>query len=201
MSSATPASVQQQPCPPGCRWEVTVVTFGRDVHGDWIDGRCAESLVACLPYVPVGWFPHEGGLNHRAGGLIQRHGETLDGTHVVGIIETAWPTADGVNASIHLTTEAAGLARGLLRMEHDRVLHVMGLSIDATADVWTWLYPPASPRRILSIGAVWSVDFVLHPAGAKCFVRRRLPCSHPWSLDAARPPRAEHATHTETIPR
>jgi hypothetical protein len=166
-------------CPPGCRWEITAVTFGKDIHGDWIDRRCAASLVACLPHVPIGWFPHEGGLAHRPGGLIQRQGDTLDAAHVVGIIETAWATADGVNARVHLATEAAWLARGLLRMERDRVLHVMGLSIDATADVWTWLHPHAGARRVLSIGRVRSVDFVTSAAGAKCYVRRRLPCPHP----------------------
>jgi hypothetical protein len=173
-------------CPPGCYWEATVVTFGRDVHGDWIDRHCAASLVACLPYVPVGWFPHEGGLTHRPGGLIQRHGGTLDGTHVVGIVEAVWATSDGVNATIHLATEAAGIARGLLRMERDRVLHAMGVLIVATAEAQTPLYPHASARRILSIGSVQSVDFVTSAAGAKCFVRRRRPCPHPRSLDADR---------------
>jgi hypothetical protein len=187
VSIAAPAGVQQT-CLPGCRWEVTVVTFGRDTHGDWIDRRCAPSLVVCLPHVPIGFFHHAGGLTHRPGGLIQRHGDTLDAPHVVGIIEAAWTTPDGVNARIHLATEAAWLARGLLRMERDRVLHVMGLSIDATADVWTWLHPPARARRILSIGRVHSVDFVSSAAGAKCFVRRRLPCPHPWSLDATATP-------------
>src|SRR5881296_3664955 len=95
-----------QTCPPGCRWEITAVTFGRDAHGDWIDRRCAASLVACLPCVPIGWFALEGSLNHRPGGLIQRNGDTLDLAHVVGIIETAWATADGVNARIHLANEA-----------------------------------------------------------------------------------------------
>jgi hypothetical protein len=200
MSIAAPAGVQQA-CPPGCCWEITAVTFGKDTHGDWIDRRCAPSLVACLPHVPIGFFRHAGGLTHRPGGLIQRYGDTLDAPHVVGIIETARKTADGVNAEIHLATEAAWLARGLLRMERDRVLHIMGLSIDAAADVWTWLYPQAGTRRILSISSVRSVDFVTFAAGAKCYVRRRLPCPHPWSLDAARAPRVVCDTHTEEITR
>jgi hypothetical protein len=187
MSGAIPARVQQQACPPGCCWEITAVTFGKDAHGDWIDRRCGPSLVACLPHVPIGFFRHAGGLTHRPGGLIQRHGDLLDAPHVVGIIEAAQANADGVNARIHLATEAAWLARGLLRMERDRRLHFMGVSVVATADVWGWLHPPASPRRILSIGLVRSVDFVTSAAGARCFVRRRLPCPHPWSLDAAAP--------------
>jgi hypothetical protein len=118
MSRAIPARVQP-PCPPGCRWEVTVVTFGRDTHGEWIDRHSAASLVACLPHVPIGFFRHAGGLTHRPGGLIQRHGDTLDAPHVVGIIEAAWPTADGVNARIHLASEAAWLARGPRQVDRE----------------------------------------------------------------------------------
>jgi hypothetical protein len=184
------------PCPPGCCWEATVLCFGRDTHGDWIDRRCAPSAVALLPHVPVGFFIDAGRLTHRPGGLIQAvDGVRDDGAHVVGIIDEAWvtPDGDGVNATIHLASEAERVRRALLRMERDHRLLLAGLSIVAEADDWAWLDPVPGRRRFLSLRTVYSVDVVTYPAGSQCCVRRRRPCPH-------RPaPRVVGATHTEEI--
>jgi hypothetical protein len=178
-SASAPGSALPQACPPGCCWEATVLTFGRDVHGDWIDRRCAASAVALLPRVPVGCFIAAGRLTHRPGGLIQVDDEVRNVAYVVGIIDEAWATPDGVNATIHLAEEAERVRRALLAMERDRRLFLAGLSVVATADEWAWLDPVPGRRRFLSLRAVYSVDVVTHPAGSRCYVRRRLPCPQP----------------------
>jgi len=184
-------------CRPGCCWEARVLTFGRDVHGDWIDRRCAASAVALLPSVPVGCFIAASRLTHRPGGLIQVVDGVREVAHVVGIIDEAWatPDGDGVNATIHLAEETERVRRALLRMERDRRLFLAGCSIVAMAEEWTWLDPIPGRRRFLSLRTVYSVDLVTHPARSQCHVRRRLPCPHRRAPAIARDTLTEEITH------
>jgi hypothetical protein len=154
-------------CAPGCRWLATAVSFGYDSHGDFYSPRCGPSAVARLPLVPVGCVPRpDGHLAHQDGGL--------DAEHVVGWIEHASLTADGVDVIVHLVDEAVWIRRVLLRLERARVRWGLGLSVDAHSDS---VERRPTGRVIRSIDRVDSIDFVTIPAGRTCYVRRRLPCA------------------------
>jgi len=147
------------------------VDFSADLNGDFWAPRSGPSLVRALTGSPVGCYQRpDGALAHRPGGLIQ-HG---DHHAVVGWITSARAHGDGVEVVIHLIPAARQIRQALLKLERDRRLSWMSLSIDALADAFDRLN--SEQRVFYSAAYVRSLDFCGVPAGRACCVRRRLPC-------------------------
>lgn len=156
-------------CVAGCWWEARAVAFGVSRNYLRIPRQLGYRIAELLPFVPFIAHLRDGRFQHRPDELVRSE------IGFAGLVEAAWIARDGVHAMIHLCDEAAPIRRGLLALQRDRALRLVGVSpVMSVTSITREEVARQQIRQVTDVQTIYSIDLVNDPAGDGAHILRSL---------------------------
>jgi hypothetical protein len=148
--------------PPGSRWLVQVLAWGPSSNGNFWPSYLGADIAERIRHAPVGCFREGRRFTHRPGGLLQSDADFYDRRILVGMVARSWfDRRRGVFAELALADDATWVHMALRKMEADKRLGLMGISLVARViHEAPRIEMGRLVRYIVSVTEVESVDLV-----------------------------------------